>query len=168
MTEVQKRGPGFVSKVGGYLGRRVMPTASQDMAKKFGMNSMRGAAEAIKPKKYDAEEFAAGHAGRYVDRGVARFGELMRENKLSESDLAHLMKRHSLLSIVYGVIAVILMLNSLYCIAVGTGAFDFFVALASFCVFLALSALAMRHDYASWQVKLRAFPGFRAYLNERW
>lgn len=168
MSNPEEPKKGFLSKVGAYAGKRFMPTSSQSIAKRFGEGSIKGAMGALKPKAYEPEDFKAGLHGRYADGGKARFNQLIAEEKLSDADLGRLAKHNTTLAVTYGITAIALLCFSLYCVVVAQSTYDYILAFANFCVFLALGSLTVRHDFNRWQIQQRAFPGFRAYIDRRW
>ena len=127
-------------------------------------SNMAGTRKAMTPKSFDLNEFRQGIEGRYEDGGVARFMQMVKEEKIGEQELERKIRNHAWSAMIMLIAAVIFFLiGSWMMITAERGPEILFGFTTSAMVFL-FGVLAMRHDYSRWQIEQRRFGGFREYL----
>ena len=58
-------------------------------------SNMAGTRKAMTPKSFDLNEFRQGIEGRYEDGGVARFMQMVKEEKIGEQELERKIRNHA-------------------------------------------------------------------------
>ncbi len=125
------------------------------------------ALEAVRPVEFDRGDIVAGYRGRHVDGGRAHFREMVKSRGLSDGQLTQLHVRHLVLAFVFVLAAVASQIYGLYMMFTADDMLAVFGGGAVAAVFFAFMALAMRHDFAAWQIRMRRFGGFSEYLATR-
>ena len=126
-----------------------------------------GARDALKIEKLDIEDARAGFNGRYEDGGTAYFEAIMRAGNLGPEDIAVIGAVHRRSAQMFFVSGLFILGFGLYGMVRDPGYLSIASATACVVAFLALSALALRHDFYSWRISERRYGGFREYIRAR-
>ncbi|MEY8799510.1 hypothetical protein AB9K35_04220 [Leisingera sp. XS_AS12] len=125
------------------------------------------ALDAMKPARFDRSEFMKGYHGRYQDGGRARFAQVVSESKLSEAHIRGMDIQHFRIALIFAAASVASIGFGLYTLIVGTGLLSLLSGASLGAVFFLFLALAIRHDFSSWQINARRFGGLSEYLDAR-
>ena len=120
--------------------------------------------ERAKPADLTREDVEAGLSGRYADGGKARFDELFEKEGWTEEGLAKRASRWRLQALFYLLGAIIALGASLAWVLTSPGWFAVLMLVPGLCVPLGLLAIALKADFAAWQIRSRRFGGLRDYF----
>lgn len=126
-----------------------------------------GARNALKIEPLNVEDARAGFNGRHDDGGRAYFADVMKQNELSGEDIVVIGRVHRRSSQMFLASGLFVLGLGLYGMIRDPGHMSIAGAAASVVAFLALGALAVRHDFYSWRISERRYGGFREYLRVR-
>ena len=164
----------MTEKKQGFFARRAQGT-KRYVARRFGnrvigigyesmKNGLEGTRKAMTPVAIDRKEFNQGLDGRYIDGGVARFAEMMKQQGIRKEDLPLLEKSRSRSAgIMFLSAGIFLMFGAWLMIRAENIQYVLFGFSTAFTAFIFV-ALALRHDYSLWQIRQRRFGGFMEYL----
>ena len=118
----------------------------------------------LRPKTLEPE----GWVGRHSDGGQKAFATMVERKGLNDDDLAMIednWRRTARSTAAIGALPVIV---GLLFIIWANGVLDILLGIACLLFSLVFFALALRADFAQWQIRQRRFAGFRDYLDIRW
>ena len=165
MTERAR--PSRIARLGRYAARRIAGPLTGLPGHQALREACRGTGEAIRPKRLERGDLAQGYRGRYADGGRARFRAAAAQAGLDKAALDRLAacrRRHARAAcaaaavlLVAGVVLPFLAQDRAATLAgLGLGP-----------LVLAMLAMALRSDYAAWQIGQRRFGGFAEYAGLR-
>ena len=136
-----------------------------------GLGTLRGGLEEarsmLRPAPLDGRDFMAGLRGRHADGGVSRFQEHVRANGIGEKDLVGIESTHRMIARAYVVMTLACVLAAILSVSLSAAAFSGLGAMVLMLFGFGFLAVAVRHDFSAWQIRVRRFAGFRDYLDLR-
>lgn len=158
---------GMFLRTRGYFAKKIRVTGLEENARTVISEGKDGALRSIRPRKAELGDLKTGYTGRYADGGRARFAEMARDRRLDQAGLGQIRADHLKFRTTYAAFGVFCLLAGMASVAfsgtmvtiLGGGVFALFA--------FVFAALAMRADYAAWQIGQRRFGGFRDYLDNR-
>lgn len=165
MTERAR--PSRIARLGRYAARRIAGPLTGLPGHQALREACRGTGEAIRPKRLERGDLAQGYRGRHADGGRARFRAAAAQAGLDEAALDRLAasrRRHA--GAACAAAAALLIAG----VALPFLAQDRAATLAGLGLgplVLAMLAMALRSDYAAWQIGQRRFGGFAEYAGLR-
>lgn len=163
--------PGRLKRTGHAIGRyglrRIRPPELGKGNRKVIAQGWRGALTALRPVPADKDDLRGGYAGRHTDGGRARFAELVQSRDLDDGALDRIAAGHRNASLFFGAAALLVLVFGLYSIVGASSAIMMISGIAVALFGGVFAALAIRADFARWQIISRRFGGFREYLDRR-
>lgn len=163
--------PGRLKRAGRAIGnyglRRIRSPELSRGNRKVIAQGWRGALSALRPLPADKDEIRGGFAGRHGDGGRARFDELVTSRNLDEAALTGIATGHRNASLAFGAAALLVFILGLMSIIQATSAIMTISGIAVALFGGVFAALAIRADFARWQIASRRFGGLREYLGRR-
>ncbi|MCW3784659.1 hypothetical protein [Defluviimonas salinarum] len=123
--------------------------------------------EALRPARLDREDLLAGYNGRHADGGQARFADMVRSGDLGEADIEAIRGHHLRALFIHTAGAALNLVIGFLFMLSADGLVSLLGGVTLTIFFFAFAAVAIRHDYAAWQIAVRRFGGFREYLDHR-
>lgn len=159
--------PNIMSRVGTYGINRIQPSAVREGSRQAMSSGRLAAMQALRPTAANPAELMAGLNGRYEDGGRERFATMMSEMGLVGQDLSSVEAAHNRnFALLLGSTGAF-MAGTVVMILFGSGSFGLMAAIILTIFALASAVNAIRADYSAWQIRQRAFGGFREYLRSR-
>lgn len=127
----------------------------------------RKARERATPAELTQDDITQGLDGRYADGGRARFSALVAQQGWSDADLNKRERSWRLQALIYLLGAVMALVGASAWVMVSSGWFAFIMLVPGLVVPLALLAVALKADFAAWQIRSRRFGGLREYFGSK-
>lgn len=163
--------PGRLKRAGHAIGRyglrRIRSPELSRGNRRVIAQGWRGALAALRPAPADKNDLRSGFSGRHADGGRARFAELVEASKLDDGALARIAAGHRNASYFFGAAALLVLIVGLQAIVGAASAISMVSGIAVALFGGVFAALAIRADFARWQIASRRFGGFREYLDRR-
>lgn len=118
-------------------------------------------------EKLDMADMRAGFEGRYSDRGAARFRQMMADQGIGNEKLRRIADAHARQTRINFAIGAGTFLASMVMMRVSEITTGILGGAVLGMFSLAFLLVALRHDYARWQIRVRRMDGLRAYMDER-
>lgn len=131
------------------------------------MENVRATRDRARLAELTKEDVEAGIKGRYADGGRERFKQLELEHGWTSSDLDRRQRSWKMQSRLYLLGAVAGLLLPVVWVLLQPGWFALLMLAPGLVVPLALGAVAVKADFAAWQIRERRFGGLRDYFNGR-
>lgn len=168
MTEDVGRKKGFLTRSAAATGRYMVHRFGYKFIRELGVDNFKkgasGARTAMTPLVLDRDDFNGGLNGRYTDGGVARFAEVMRENKVDASGLIYFQQARRRSAILMFIAAAVFLTFGVWQMFAAVRFQTFMMGFGTSFTSFVLIALGARHDFSRWQIQNRRMGGFREYL----
>lgn len=163
--------PGRLKRAGHAVGRyglrRIRSPELSKGNRRVIAQGWRGALAALRPMPAERDELLGGYTGRHGDGGRARFVELVESRNLDDAALEQIATGHRGANLSFGLAALLVFVFGLVSIIRASSAISITSGIAVALFGAVFAALAIRADFARWQIKSRRFGGLREYLNRR-